>query len=169
MDLGAEQTHSLRVGEGGGGRLDRFVSTELDLSRTRVQRLLSAGRITVDGRPAKKSESVVPGMRIEVVVPAPEPLEIEPQDLPIDIVHQDPDFVVVNKAAGMVVHPAPGHRSGTLVNALLCHITDLSGTGGRPRHRIRADPPRSKESLRSLPSESRSIGSSRRGSPGGLR
>jgi 23S rRNA pseudouridine1911/1915/1917 synthase len=139
----ADRGYSLVVAEGEHGRLDSFVSRKLELSRTRVQRLLSEGRVTVDGRPARKSDSVEPGASVEVVVPPPEPVEIEPEDLPLDIVHQDEAIVVVNKAAGMVVHPAPGHRTGTLVNALLWHVHDLSGVGGRLRpgvvHRLDRD------------------------------
>lgn len=128
-----ERSYSLTVGTGEEARLDRFVSERLDLSRTRVQKLVAEERVTVDGRPAKKSEIVVPGALIEVIVPAPEPVEIEAEDLPIDIVHEDEWLLVVHKAAGMVVHPAPGHRSGTLVNALLWHVPGLSDVGGRQR------------------------------------
>jgi len=138
-----ERSYTLDVQEGEEGRLDRFVSSRLELSRTRVQGLLSDGRVTIDGKPAKKSEVVAPGMRVDVLVPAAAPVEIEAEDLPIDVVYEDENLVVVNKAAGMVVHPAPGHRSGTLVNALLWHVRDLSGVGGRLRpgivHRLDRD------------------------------
>jgi 23S rRNA pseudouridine1911/1915/1917 synthase len=138
-----ERVYSLDVRQGDGGRLDRFVSDRLELSRTRVQGLLADGRITVDGRPAKKSEAVEPGMCVAVVVPAAVPVQIEAEDLPIEVVYEDPYLAVVNKPAGMVVHPAPGHRSGTLVNALLWHVHDLSGVGGRLRpgivHRLDRD------------------------------
>ena len=138
-----EQSYSLTVGEGDGIRLDRFVAERLELSRTRVQKLLVAGRITVDGRPGKKSELVEEGAVIEVVVPPAEPVEIEAEDLPLDIVFEDDELMVVNKAAGMVVHPAPGHRTGTLVNALLWHAPNLAGVGGRARpgivHRLDRD------------------------------
>ncbi|HSM59384.1 MAG TPA: RluA family pseudouridine synthase [Longimicrobiales bacterium] len=124
-------------------RLDSFVSARLGLSRTRVQRLIERGHVSVDGRPARKSERVEPGARVEVRVPPPEPVHIEPEALPLDLVYQDEHIVVVDKAAGMVVHPAPGHRSGTLVNALLHHVRDLSGVGGRLRpgivHRLDRD------------------------------
>ncbi|HIF23909.1 MAG TPA: RluA family pseudouridine synthase [Gemmatimonadetes bacterium] len=126
-------THRLTVPEGDEGRLDSFIAGELDLSRTRVQKLLAAGMVLLDGAPAKKSDSVFGGAVIEVVVPAPESVEIEAEDLPIDVVYEDSALLVVNKAAGMVVHPAPGHRSGTLVNALMFHVRDLSGVGGRLR------------------------------------
>jgi 23S rRNA pseudouridine1911/1915/1917 synthase len=143
MDERAESAHSLVVEPGQGGRLDRFVSERLDLSRTRVQALLAEGHVQIEGRPARKSEAVQPGMRIDVVVPAPAPVDIPAEDLPLDIVYEDEQLVVVNKAAGMVVHPAPGHRTGTLVNALLARIHDLSGVGGRMRpgivHRLDRD------------------------------
>jgi 23S rRNA pseudouridine1911/1915/1917 synthase len=143
MARAEEQAYRLDVREGEEGRLDRFVSGRLELSRTRVQGLLAEGRVTVGGRPAKKSESVVPGMVVEVVVPPAAAVEIAAEALPLDVVHEDEHLLVVNKAAGMVVHPAPGHRSGTLVNALLWHVPDLAGVGGRLRpgivHRLDRD------------------------------
>lgn len=133
----------VEVPEGASGRLDAFLAARVELSRTRVQRLISDGRVTVDGRAAKKSEPVEPGSRIEVDVPPPDPVEIEPEDIPLAIVYQDAHLLVVDKPAGMVVHPAPGHRTGTLVNALLHHVADLSGVGGRLRpgivHRLDRD------------------------------
>jgi 23S rRNA pseudouridine1911/1915/1917 synthase len=135
--------HQLEVGAGEEGRLDSFVADRLELSRTRVHKLIAGGLVTVSDRPAKKSEPVAEGMTVAVVVPPAESVEIEAEDLPIDIVYEDESLLVVNKAAGMVVHPAPGHRSGTLVNALLHHVTDLSGVGGRRRpgivHRLDRD------------------------------
>lgn len=108
-----------------------------------MQALLAEGRITVDGEAAKKSDALVPGASVQVVVPPAEPVDIEPEDLPVDIVYEDDDLAVVDKAAGMVVHPAPGHRSGTLVNALLWHMPDIEGVGGRLRpgivHRLDRD------------------------------
>jgi 23S rRNA pseudouridine1911/1915/1917 synthase len=143
MDAATERAYALVVEAGEEGRLDRFVSDRLEMSRTRVQALLAEGRVKVDGRAARKSEAVQPGMRIEVVVPPPVAVDIPAQDLPLDIVFQDEHLVVVNKAAGMVVHPAPGHRTGTMVNALLFHVRDLSGVGGRLRpgivHRLDRD------------------------------
>jgi 23S rRNA pseudouridine1911/1915/1917 synthase len=137
------QSYSLAVEPGDSGRLDRFVSDRLELSRTRVQALLADGLITLDGRTARKSEVVAPGMRVEVVVPPAAAVDIPAQDLPLQIVFEDQHLLVVNKAAGMVVHPAPGHRTGTMVNALLFHIRDLSGVGGRLRpgivHRLDRD------------------------------
>jgi 23S rRNA pseudouridine1911/1915/1917 synthase len=143
VDPKEERAYSLIVEEGDSGRVDRFVSDRLDLSRTRVQGLMTQGRITLDGRPGKKSDVVARGMRIEVVVPPAEPVGIAAEELPLDIVFEDEHLIVVNKAAGMVVHPAPGHRRGTLVNALLWHVRDLSGVGGRLRpgivHRLDRD------------------------------
>ena len=119
--------------EGAGLRVDVFVAGRLDLSRTRVQRLLAEDRVRLDGRLPRKSEVVEPGQRVAVNLPEPEPLAAAAQAIPIDIVYQDRDIVVVDKPAGMVVHPAPGHPDGTLVNALLHHVHDLSGIGGALR------------------------------------
>lgn len=138
-----DERHELTVGPEGAARLDRFVSERLDLSRTRAQKLIDEGRVTLDGKSTKKSESAEPGARVEVRVPPLRPVAIEPEDLPLRIVYQDESLLVVDKAAGMVVHPAPGHRSGTLVNALLYHARDLSDVGGRARpgivHRLDRD------------------------------
>jgi 23S rRNA pseudouridine1911/1915/1917 synthase len=124
-------------------RLDRFVSERLDLSRTRVQKLVAAGEVLVDGRPGKKSETLEPGTVVRVRIPAPEPVAIEAEDIPLDIVFEDEHLLVVNKPAGMVVHPAPGHRTGTLVHALLWHVPEIEGVGGRARpgivHRLDRD------------------------------
>lgn len=119
--------------DGAGLRLDVLVAGRLDLSRTRVQRLLAEHRIRLDGRLPRKSEAVEAGQRVAVDLPEPEPLAAAAQAIPIDIVYQDRDIVVVDKPAGMVVHPAPGHPDGTLVNALLHHVCDLSGIGGALR------------------------------------
>jgi 23S rRNA pseudouridine1911/1915/1917 synthase len=126
-----------------GDRLDAYVADHLDLSRTRVQALLEDGMILLDGALAKKSERLEAGQQIEVRVPPPEPLTIEAEDIPLDVPYEDSSLLVVNKAAGMVVHPAPGHSTGTMVNALLAHATDLSGIGGKIRpgivHRLDKD------------------------------
>ena len=141
-DAPGPEVHTLTVASEA-ERLDRFVAERLELSRTRVQKLLSAGRILVDGRPGKKSETLEPGAVVRVEVPPAEPVAIEPEDIPLDIVYEDEHLLVVDKRAGMVVHPAPGHRSGTLVNALLWHVPTLSGVGGRARpgivHRLDRD------------------------------
>ena len=129
--------------EGAAGRLDVHVAGRLGLSRTRAAALVADGRVLVDGRAAKKSEPVCEGQRLEVEVPAPVPIKAEPQDIPVRIVHQDRDLVVVDKPAGLVVHPAPGHPDRTLVNALLHHVGDLAGIGGALRpgivHRLDKD------------------------------
>lgn len=115
------------------GRLDAYVAHRLDLSRTRVQRLISEGRVMVDGRSARKSERVEAGQEIDVTIPPPTLAEIEPEDIPLDVVYEDDALLVVNKAAGMVVHPSAGHPNGTMVNALMAHVDDLSGIGGELR------------------------------------
>ncbi len=132
-----------------GERLDRFLSERLELSRTRIQKLLEDGCIRVhgDGAPGadrlRKSEPVVAGWEVEVEVPPAAPVGMEAQDIPLEIVFEDQWLAVVNKPAGMVVHPAPGHRDGTMVNALLHHLDGLSGVGGRLRpgivHRLDRD------------------------------
>lgn len=136
--------HELRVGaEGAGERVDVFVAGALELSRTRVQRLIGEGRVLVDGASPRKAEVLAEGQRVEVEVPAPEPLGLEPEAIPLDILWEDEALVVVDKPAGMVVHPSAGHATGTLVHALLHHVTDLSGIGGTLRpgivHRLDKD------------------------------
>ncbi len=131
--MAVREVRRLVVGEGAGGRLDRFLAEALGMSRTRIAALVAEGRVRVNGRPAKKSEVVVASQLMEVEIPAPEPLELEAEDIPLAVVFEDEALLVVNKAAGMVVHPAPGHAGGTLVNALLHHVRDLSGIGGKLR------------------------------------
>lgn len=126
-----------------GQRLDTYIAGTTDLSRTRVGALLKEGHIRVDGVVPRKSHKTVVGERVTVRVPAPVAVDVVAEDLPLDIVYQDRELAVINKAAGMVVHPAPGHPRGTLVNALLHHIGDLSGIGGALRpgivHRLDRD------------------------------
>ncbi len=146
---GPVETRRLRAGSADvGSRLDAWIARRLDLSRTRVQKLLEAERIRARvGAEAwftpRKSDLVGVDWEVEVVVPPAAPVDLVAQDLPVSIVYEDADLAVVDKAAGMVVHPAPGHRDGTLVNALLHHLTDLSGVGGRLRpgivHRLDKD------------------------------
>ena len=126
------------------GRLDAYITARVpDLSRSRVAQLLADGRVRVDGALPRKSDPPVPGSVVEVELPAPTPSPLEPADIPLDIRYEDADLLVVSKPAGMVVHPAAGHRAGTLVNALLHHVGDLSGIGGvlRPGivHRLDKD------------------------------
>ena len=125
-------------------RLDLFLSLHhADLSRTRVQSLIKQGAVLINGHPSRASYVVREGDAIAIDLPAPEPLEIEPEDLPLNILFEDQDLLVLDKAAGMVVHPAPGAWQGTLVNALLHHCADLSGINGvlRPGivHRLDKD------------------------------
>jgi len=131
------------VVEAGGKRLDSYLASRLELSRTRLERLIEAGEVLLNGAPAKKRDRAVPGDRISVRLPAPEPSKLQPEDIPLDIRYEDGDILVIDKAPGIVVHPAAGNRSGTLVNALLHHVTDLSGVGGvlRPGivHRLDRD------------------------------
>ncbi|MDE2805124.1 MAG: RluA family pseudouridine synthase [Gemmatimonadota bacterium] len=132
-----------RTGTGASGRLDLYLARRLDLSRSRIQALLEEGHVRVDGARPKKSDRIGPGQLVEVEVPPPVPLVAAAQDIPLEIIFQDEDVVVVDKQPGLVVHPAPGHPDGTLVNALLYHIGDLSGIGGKLRpgivHRLDMD------------------------------
>ncbi len=130
-----EDEGTLHTGVAIAGRLDVAVAALVpDLSRSRATALVKEGAVTVAGQPARKpSDKVDEGTPLSVLVPAPTPLEALPQDLPITIVYEDADVVVVDKAAGMVVHPGAGHPDGTLVNALLFHVRDLSGIGGVAR------------------------------------
>ena len=133
----------MTVGDDAGGRIDSYLAERLGLSRSRVASLIVDRCVLVDGRVAKKSDPVVAGQEIEARVPPPAPLRAEAQEIPLAIVYQDRHLVVVNKAPGLVVHPAPGHPDGTLVNALLHHVRDLSGIGGKLRpgivHRLDRD------------------------------
>jgi 23S rRNA pseudouridine1911/1915/1917 synthase len=127
-----------------GERVDALVAEQISgLSRTTVKNLIKEGRILVDGRVCKSSYRLSEGQEILVEIPAPEQLETPAQNLPLHIIYQDGDLVVINKEKGMVVHPSPGHRDGTLVNALLYHIKDLSGINGDLRpgivHRLDKD------------------------------
>jgi 23S rRNA pseudouridine1911/1915/1917 synthase len=117
-----------------GRRLDHVVTTHLpDLSRSQVQRLIRDGSITIGGRAAKTGAIVTPGVTIAIVLPEPAPSTPQPEALPLRVLYDDDDLVVVDKPAGMVVHPAAGHSAGTLVNALLHHVRGLSGIGGIQR------------------------------------
>uniref|UniRef100_A0A831XLR4 Pseudouridine synthase n=1 Tax=Geobacter metallireducens TaxID=28232 RepID=A0A831XLR4_GEOME len=129
---------------GEAGRLDQFVARSVEgMTRSTVQRLIDEGRVTVDGKAEKPSLKLRGGERIVVTVPPPAPAVPEAEEIPLEILHEDSDLVVVNKPAGMVVHPGAGTPGGTLVNALLAHCTDLSGIGGEIRpgivHRIDKD------------------------------
>ena len=126
-------------------RLDAFLASSLDgLTRSQATQLIESGEVAVNGRAVSKSYKLAGGEDIAVTLPEPEPVEAVPQGIPLDVVYEDADVIVVNKPSGMVVHPAPGHPDGTLVNALLYHCAGtLSGIGGALRpgivHRIDRD------------------------------
>ena len=131
--------------ESAGARLDAFLAVQLpDVTRSAAARLIESGCVTVDGKPAGKSTRLQGGETVSVILPQMEEPEARPEDIPLDVVYEDGDVIVVNKPVGMVVHPAPGHPDGTLVNALLHHCAgSLSGIGGQLRpgivHRIDRD------------------------------
>ena len=136
-------TFTLRVAEDA-GRIDSFIAEALpELSRTAVQRLIDAGTVTVNGALPRSAYKVRRGDAVVVRVPPAQPVTLSPEALPLDILYEDADILVVNKAAGMVVHPGAGNYSGTLVNALLAHCDDLQGIGGELRpgivHRLDKD------------------------------
>ncbi len=128
-----------------GLRADAFLAGAVEgLTRSAAQKLLESGAVVCRGRKVGKSDKLPAGAEVAVTLPAPQPLEAAPEDLPLDVVYEDGDVIVVNKPVGMVVHPAPGHPSGTLVNALLYHCGEsLSGINGVARpgivHRIDRD------------------------------
>jgi 23S rRNA pseudouridine1911/1915/1917 synthase len=125
-----ERRIELTVGEGG-TRLDRYLTDQAsDLSRSAIRRLIDTGQITVSGEPAKASYRLKPGDRVVAYLPQPELSEPVAEAIPLSIVYEDEVLIVVDKPAGMVIHPAPGHQSGTLVNALLAHCPELAATGG---------------------------------------
>ncbi len=126
-------------------RLDRYLAQHLpDLSRSRIQQLIEQGNIQVNGKVCtSKKATVQPGDRIFLIIPAAQPLELQAEDIPLDILYEDDFLLIINKPAGLVVHPAPGHSQGTLVNALLAHCPNLPGIGGVQRpgivHRLDKD------------------------------
>ena len=130
--------------EHAGVRLDAFLSADGALTRSQAARLIAEGRVRVNGKPATKSARLSGGETVTVDVPQLRETALPPQDIPLDVVYEDDDVIVVNKPTGLVVHPAPGHPDGTLVNALLWHCKgSLSGIGGEIRpgivHRIDKD------------------------------
>lgn len=128
-----------------GERLDKYLANLLPaVSRARLQQLIKDGAATVDGRVVNKpSHRLEPGQLIEISIPPLEPQPLEPESIPLDIIYQDDDLVIVNKPPGMVVHPAVGHQSGTLVNALLARFEQLAVVAGKRRpgivHRLDKD------------------------------
>ena len=138
-----EETRELVADDAAGDRLDSWLAARLDTSRSRAAQWIEEGRVLLNGAPPKKRDRPAPGDRVSVTLPAPEPSPLAAEAIPLRIVYQDADLLVLDKAPGMVVHPAPGHSSGTLVNALLHAVGDLSGIGGvlRPGivHRLDRD------------------------------
>ncbi len=115
-------------------RIDRFLADKLpQLSRSFIQKLIRRGDVRVNGEPVRPKREVAPGEESFVRVPPPEPLDLEPEAMPLRILHQDRHLAVIDKAAGIVVHPGSGHRTGTLVHGLLAAIKDLSGISGKER------------------------------------
>ena len=124
-----------RVDDGSAGvRLDRFLAGAAgDFSRARIQDLIKSGHVSLNGSTAKASVHVRAGDEVVLDEPPPAPTETLPEEIALDVLYEDSDLIVINKPAGLVVHPAAGHWSGTLVNALLHHCHDLSGIGGEQR------------------------------------
>ena len=140
------ETRTLQVNpEDTGTRLDAWLAAQLpDVTRSAAARLCEEGRVTAAGKPLAKNYRLGGGEAVSVALPDPEPVDVAPQDIPLDVVYEDSDVIVVNKPKGLVVHPAPGHPDGTLVNALLYHCGNtLSGINGTLRpgivHRIDRD------------------------------
>lgn len=130
--------------EARGARLDAFlVSVEPELSRSRLQALIGEGAILLDGAPTKPSKLLKGGESVELTIAPPKPAIPQPEAIPLNVLYEDHDLIVVDKPAGMVVHPAAGNEAGTLVNALLAHCHDLAGIGGELRpgivHRLDKD------------------------------
>ncbi len=135
----------IRTADRDGERADAFLARTVEgLTRSAAQRLLEEGLVTLAGRPVQKNDRLRPGDTLRIELPEARPVDVRPQNIPLDVVYEDGDVIVVNKPVGMVVHPAPGHPDGTLVNALLYHCgTSLSGINGELRpgivHRIDRD------------------------------
>ena len=138
------QSISLEV-EQNSSRLDSYLSQEIpDLSRSRIQQLIEQGNVQLNGEVCNsKKVTIKKGDFIVLEIPQPEPLNLQPEDIPLDILYEDEQILILNKPAGLVVHPAPGHPNGTLVNALLAHCPNLPGIGGVQRpgivHRLDKD------------------------------
>jgi len=122
------------AGADDGLRLDQFITRRLPgLSRARIQQLIRTGRVAVSRGAAKPARTVEPGLEVRVDIPPPAPSRPQPEALPLVVLHDDDDLAVIDKPAGMVVHPGAGHAAGTLVNVLLHHVRGLSGIGGEER------------------------------------
>ena len=130
--------------ETGGERLDVFLARQSpDLSRSRIRRLIDDGHVTVDDRPVKASARLAAGQTVMLELPPPSPAELQPWGIPLSVVFEDRDLIVIDKPAGMTVHPAPGNEDRTLANAVLAHVPEVEGIGGEKRpgivHRLDKD------------------------------
>jgi 23S rRNA pseudouridine1911/1915/1917 synthase len=128
----------------GATRLDKFLADVCpDITRSQIQKLIQDGKVTVNAASERPSHKLKNGDRVAILIPAPEPASLIPEDIPFDVVYEDPDIVIINKPAGLAVHPAPGHPSHTLANALLKRFPDLAGFGASLRpgivHRLDKD------------------------------
>jgi 23S rRNA pseudouridine1911/1915/1917 synthase len=138
-------SHLQLVADRAGNRLDRWLAEQMpDLSRSRIQKLIEQGHVQINGQVCSSQKmSVQQGDCVQVTVPAAEPLDLVPEAIPLDILYEDEHLLIINKPVGLVVHPAPGHEAGTLVNALLAHCDNLAGIGGVQRpgivHRLDKD------------------------------
>jgi 23S rRNA pseudouridine1911/1915/1917 synthase len=134
---------TITVPETAEGRIDHFLAIESGLSRSYLQKLITEGHVTTAGEPIKANEAAVAGQVVELEIPDPVPLELTAENIPISVVYEDADLLIVDKASGLVVHPAPGHSGGTLVNALLARGTEYGGIAGVQRpgivHRLDRD------------------------------
>ncbi|QJD83568.1 RluA family pseudouridine synthase [Cohnella herbarum] len=147
LEQGTESQFNWKIEDGQSGeRIDKHIAETLadkSVSRSQVQEWIKIGAVTVNGQSVKANAKISHGDEIQVSLPEPEPLEAFPENIPLDVVYEDSDVIVINKPRGMVVHPAAGHPSGTVVNALLYHCKDLSGINGVMRpgivHRIDKD------------------------------
>jgi len=143
--LANDEVHRLKVPSETSSRLDKYLAEHLaEHSRSRLQALIKSGMVEIDGRPSTKSSLQLQGGEdIEVFVPPAAKVDLVPEDIPLDIIYEDENVVLVNKEAGMVVHPAAGHASGTLIHAVLAHAPDIEGVGGELRpglvHRLDKD------------------------------
>ena len=116
-----------------GKRLDVFMSSRTGLSRNRAQRLIASGAVLLDGEPARKNLVLAEGRKVSWEIPPVEPEEVTPQDIPLDVVYEDASVAVIDKPAGMVMYPGPGHPSDTMLNALLARYPEIEGVGGKGR------------------------------------
>jgi 23S rRNA pseudouridine1911/1915/1917 synthase len=131
----SNQQHRFLFEEKNPQRLDKFLVSQIpDLSRSRLKHLIEAGNVTVNGEiPHKAGLALSPGMEVAIEIPAPEPSHLIPEAIPLQVIFENQDVLVINKQAGMVVHPAAGHSTGTLVHAVLAHAPEMEGVGGKKR------------------------------------